>query len=69
MGFDVLPITQNIGHRAAVYVEEYTLSHHLQAGDAIIAATAVEYSLPLLTGNQKHFKCINELNLKVFKVK
>lgn len=68
MSFEVLPITQNIGHRAAVYIEEYTLSYNLRAGDAIIAATAIENNLPLLTGNKKHFKCINELNLKIFKV-
>ena len=68
MGFEVLPITENIGHRAAVYVEEYTLSHHLQAGDAIIAATAVENNLSLLSSNRKHFKCINDLDLKVFRV-
>lgn len=68
MAFDTLPVTENIGHRAAIYVEEYTLSHSLQAGDAIIAATAVENNMPLLTGNKKHFQCINELNLKVFRV-
>jgi len=67
LNFSVLPITQNIGHRAAIYVEEYTLSHHLQAGDAIIAATAVENNLQLNTGNGKHFKCIKDLDLKIFK--
>jgi len=63
----MLPLTENIGHRAAVYVEEYTLSHGLRAGDAIIAATAAENNLPLYTSNAKHFKPIKELKLKVFK--
>ena len=66
-GFRMLPLTENIGHRAAVYVEEYTLSHGLRAGDAIIAATAAENNLPLYTSNAKHFKPIKELKLKVFK--
>jgi len=64
--FAVLPLTENIGHRAAVYIEEYSLSSGLRAGDAIIAATAVENNIPLMTSNIKHFKSINELLLKGF---
>jgi predicted nucleic acid-binding protein len=66
-GFTVLPLTENIGHRASIYVEEYTLSSSLRSGDAIIAATAVENSLTLATSNTKHFKAVKELQLKIFK--
>jgi len=65
--FIVLPLTENIGHRALVYIEEYALAQGIRAGDAIIAATAVENNLPLSTSNQKHFKAIGDLILKVFK--
>ena len=65
--FMVLPLTENIGHRASIYVEEYTLSSGLRAGDAIIAATAVENNMPLASSNAKHFKIIKELELRVFK--
>jgi predicted nucleic acid-binding protein len=65
--FYVLPITENISHRAMVYIEEYGLSHGLQAGDALIAATAVEHNQPLASGNAKHFRAIRDLELKVFK--
>ncbi len=65
--FTVLPLTENIGHRALVYVEEYGLSSGMRAGDAIIAATGTENGMPLSTGNAKHFKPIKELELKVFK--
>ena len=65
--FLVLPLTENIGHRASIYIEEYTLSSGLRSGDAIIAATAVENNLPLVSSNVKHFKKIRELQLKSFK--
>ncbi len=66
-GFIVLPLTENIGHRASIYVEEYTLSSNLRSGDAIIAATAVENNMILSSSNMKHFKVIKELKLKIFK--
>jgi len=66
-GFVVLPLTEKIGHRGLVYLEEYTLSHGLKAGDAIIAATAVENNLTLISSNAGHFKAIQELKLKIFK--
>ena len=66
-GFQTLPLTENIGHRAAVYVAEYALSHGIRAGDAIIAATATENNLALCSGNAKHYRAIQELKLKVFR--
>lgn len=65
-GFTVLPLTENIGHRAAIYIEEYTLSSGLRSADALIAATAVENNLILVSSNRKHFKAIKELKLKHF---
>ena len=38
LNFSVLPLTENIGHRALVYVEEHGLLSGMRAGDAIIAA-------------------------------
>jgi len=67
LGFQTLPLTEAIGHRAAVYVAEYTLSHGIRASDAIIAATATENSLPLCSGNVKPYRAIQELELKVFR--
>lgn len=66
-GFIVLPFTENIGHRASIYVEEYSLSSGIGTGDAIIAATAVENNMLLASSNVKHFRVIKDLQFKVFK--
>ena len=65
--FIVLPLTENIGHRASIYIEEYAMAAHLRAGDAVVAATAVENNLTLVSSNVKHFRLIKDLNLREFK--
>ena len=64
--FQVIPLTENIGHRAAVYIEQFSLSGGLRAGDAIIAATAVERNLTLCSSNYRHFKAIPDLEFRRF---
>ena len=64
---DVLPITMGISDMACQLVEKYALSHSLYMADALIAATAITYSLPLLTGNNKHFAAIAGLGVEVFR--
>jgi len=65
--FSILPFTENIGHRALIYVEEYALSSNMRSGDAIISSTAVENNMILVSSNIKHFKVVKELQLKTFK--
>jgi len=65
--FSILPLTENIGHRALIYVEEHALSSNMRSGDAIISATAIENNMTLVSSNVKHFKVVKELKLKAFK--
>ncbi len=65
--FSILPLAENIGHRALIYVEEYSLSSGMRSADAIIAASAIEYNVPLVSGNTKHFRAVKELRLKAFR--
>jgi hypothetical protein len=65
--FTAIPLTENIGHRASIYMEEYVLTDSLRMADALIAATAIEAQQPLLSGNAKHYKAIQDLDLKKFR--
>ena len=66
-GLIMLPLSETIGHRASIYVEEYGLGSGLCLADALIAATAVEHGLALCTGNDKHFRPVKDIAIKVFR--
>jgi hypothetical protein len=62
----LLPVTEAITLRATDLMESLTLSHGLQMGDALIAATAIEHQLPVLTANVKHFSAVASLTVEAF---
>ena len=59
-------INEEISSKAMFYVEQYYLSHSLELADSLIAATAVVNGFELLTGNVKHYKAVNGLDVKTF---
>ncbi len=63
----ILPITPSITERAMALIDSYAHSHGLQLGDALIAATALEHGLTLLSGNKKHFSKLPGLALEALK--
>ena len=63
---EILPINTAISDRAMQLVDAYALSHRLQLGDVLIAATALEYGVTVLTSNAKHFSAVDSLPVEVF---
>lgn len=62
----IIYISEEISTKAMFYVEQHFLSSSLQLADALIGATAVVYGLPLLTGNDKHYRVVKDIQIKKF---
>jgi predicted nucleic acid-binding protein len=60
-------VNEEISAKALFFVEEYFLSHSMQLADTLIGATATMYGMTLITANDKHYKIIKELEIKVFR--
>lgn len=63
---EIIPITPAIGERAMALIDAHALSEGLQLADALIAATAIEHGLTLLSGNVKHFSAVEGLQIEQF---
>ena len=60
-------INEEISAKALFLVEAHFLSHSMQLADALIGATATMYGMTLITANDKHYKIIKELEMRVFR--
>ena len=61
--FHYLTLNQEISDLAVQLIKEYYLSHGLMIPDALIAATAIDYNIALLSKNQRDYCFISSLNL------
>jgi hypothetical protein len=59
-------ISEEISAKAMFFVEQHFLSHSLQLADALIGASAITYGLPVLTGNDKHYKVMGDIEVQKF---
>jgi len=66
-GVEIIFINEDISAKSMFMVEQHYLSNSVEMADALIAATAITKGLSLLTGNTKHYKVINNLELKEFR--
>ena len=62
----VLQIDEQISTKAMFFVEQYSLSHSMELADALIGATSIIKNLQLVTGNDKHYKYLPEINIQKF---
>jgi predicted nucleic acid-binding protein len=61
--FTIHEIDHAISYHARLLVRQFALSHSMEMGDALIAATALVHKELLCTSNVKHFEQINGLIL------
>lgn len=64
--FEHLTLTPEVSRQALQLFDGYRLSHGLMLADALIAATAISWNVPLVSKNQRDFHFINELHLQPF---
>lgn len=62
----ILYISEEISAKAMFYVEQHFLSHSIELADALIGATAIACGLPILTGNDKHYRVIKDIQIEKF---
>lgn len=62
---NVVGLDARIATRADQLVTHYFLSHRLVVADALIAATAIEYNLPLLSKNQNDYRFLDKDGLQL----
>ncbi len=65
-GTQIISVNEPVCERAMRLIDQYALSNGMRLGDALIAATALEHNLPLLTGNAKHFSPVKSLTVEPF---
>ena len=63
--YQVVPLSESIGAGAYRLLKTYAKSHGLHLFDSLVAATAIEKALTLVTLNRKHYQMIEGLVLEV----
>ena len=63
--YPIAPLSASIGERAYKLLLRYAKSHGLHVFDSLVAATALERGLTLVSKNQRHFAMIVELIVQV----
>jgi tRNA(fMet)-specific endonuclease VapC len=63
--YSAISLTNEIGSLSYDLLKQFAKSHGLRVFDSLIAATAIEENLTLLSKNKKHFHMIENLNLEI----
>jgi predicted nucleic acid-binding protein len=63
--YPIVRLSESLGKRAYQLLMDYSKSHGLHVFDSVVAATALEQGLTLVTRNKRHFAMIDTLVLEV----
>jgi tRNA(fMet)-specific endonuclease VapC len=63
--YSAIPLTAEIGNFSYDLLRQFAKSHGLRVFDSLIAATAIDEDLTLVTKNKRHFQMISTLKLEV----
>jgi predicted nucleic acid-binding protein len=63
--YSAIPLTAEIGTSSYDLLRQFAKSHGLRVFDSLIAATAIDEDLTLVTKNKRHFQMISTLKLEV----
>jgi hypothetical protein len=63
--YEIVPLRESTGRRAYELLKLYAKPHGLHVFDSLVAATAIEEGLTLVTKNRRHFGVIEGLSLEV----
>ena len=59
--FEIIPLDLRLAAQGGLYRRDYSRSHNVGLADALIAATATQRQVPLVTLNQKHFPMLQDV--------
>jgi predicted nucleic acid-binding protein len=59
--FEIIPLDLHLAVQGGLYRRDYSKSHNVGLADAIIAATATQRQVPLVTLNRKHFPMLQDV--------
>jgi predicted nucleic acid-binding protein len=62
----IIYLSEEISAKAMFFVEQNFLSHSILLADALIGASAIVHALPILTGNDKHYKIMGDVKIRKF---
>jgi predicted nucleic acid-binding protein len=65
--FDIVPLDQRLSIQGGLYRRDYGKSHNVGLADALIAATAMQRQVPLVTLNRKHFPMLRDVRVPYHK--
>jgi len=63
---EIVQITSEISEMAMDFVEKYFLSNSMELQDALIASTSLIHNEILLTGNEKHYQFLPNIQINRF---